>query len=335
VGSYVIGIRGYTIGMSFRWPTIVIILFAGVVLSVAVSWRFAMFSRALVKQEALNSIDAKLLWTKYVNAPIRGKGLEANRFEGSGRTEIALVIESTESIPVYFFDSCVLIRTGWPLRCLARERLSSVDSNNVYNLHEVAALIIPRKLGPVYWGERRLPIRVLWGGMIFNTLFYAFLSGLFIVALRKLRQRIRLDRKYCPQCNYNLCKSITATGAVCPECSHKVSEKLFERPKLILRWWMVPMLLPIIALFLAWTVGIVNWYRLSLYLSWEYPSAGHKVLFSLLVGLSLLFFIAIDVYPDRSSKQRIALAGAVALIFSVLTYLPIYILVIIYETWPN
>jgi len=95
------------------------------------------------------------------------------------------------------------------------------------------------------------------------------------------------------------------------------------------------MLLPLIALFIAWTVGIVNWYRLRLYLSWEYPLVEYKVLFSLLVGLSFLFINSIDAYDDRSAKQRISIAVAVSLLLSVLTYLPIYILVNIYETWPN
>ena len=261
--------------------------------------------------------------------------MRGERFEGSGITEIDISYGSSGDSPIYFLKGCILVRTGWPLRCLERERHYSFDPNYVSKLHEVATLILPHKLGPIYWGGRQLPLRVLWLGMILNTLCYAFISGLFIVALQKLRQRIRLDRKCCPQCNYNLCKSITATGAVCPECSQKVSVKLFERPKLFMQWWMVPMSLPSIAFFLAWTVGLVNWHQLRFYMSWEYPVMEYKVLTSLLVGLVFLFIIAFASYPDRYSKQRISIAGAVALILGVLTYLPIYILAVIYETWPG
>ena len=41
--------------MSFRWPTIVILFVVGVVLSVVVAWRCAMFSRVVGGPEALSS----------------------------------------------------------------------------------------------------------------------------------------------------------------------------------------------------------------------------------------------------------------------------------------
>ena len=146
--------------MPFRWPAIVIILFAGLVLSVIVSWRCAMFSRASDSREALSSNEAQSLWEKYVNAPIRGKGLQGNRFEGSGITEIDVSYESSETSPIFFMKSFMLVRTGWPLRCLERERHYSVDPNYVSTLNEVAALSLPQKLGPIYWGGRLLPLRV-------------------------------------------------------------------------------------------------------------------------------------------------------------------------------
>lgn len=95
------------------------------------------------------------------------------------------------------------------------------------------------------------------------------------------------------------------------------------------------MLLPLIAFLLTWIVGLVNWHQLRFYMYWEFPVGEYKTLISLLVGIVFLFIIAFGAYPDRSSKQRITLAGVVALILSVLTYLPIYILAVIYETWPN
>lgn len=320
--------------MSFRWPTIIMLLVAGVVLSIIVAWRCAMFSRPSDSREALSSIEAKSLWIKYINAPIRGKGLQGNRFEGRGITEIDVSYESSESSPIYFMKIFMLVRTGWPLRCLERERHYSVDPDFVSKLNEVAAIALPQKLGPIYWGGRLLPLRVLWVGFIFNTLFYALVSGSFIIALRKLRQRIRLDLKHCPNCNYNLCKSITIDGATCSECSHQIEMKLFEQSRLFLRWWMAPMLLPLIAFFFAWILGLVNWYQLRFYLYWEYPIFEWKVLISLFVTILFVFVIAFSAYPDRSAKQRNFIACAVALILSVIGYLPLLMLVVIYKTWP-
>lgn len=64
---------------------------------------------------------------------------------------------------------------------------------------------------------RALPLRPIWPGLLFNTLFYATLWSMpFIPRIaRHFRGNHRRKRHRCPTCNYDLRSLPTKT---CPEC---------------------------------------------------------------------------------------------------------------------
>lgn len=61
--------------------------------------------------------------------------------------------------------------------------------------------------------QRVLPLRFIWPGAAVNTVFYAALLWLLILAPRALRRSARLRRGSCLECGYPLGESM-----VCPEC---------------------------------------------------------------------------------------------------------------------
>ena len=63
---------------------------------------------------------------------------------------------------------------------------------------------------------RVLPLRPIWRGFVFNTIFYAVILSVLCYAPAKLRRSVRARRGMCPVCAYDLRH---ADHAVCPECS--------------------------------------------------------------------------------------------------------------------
>jgi hypothetical protein len=88
---------------------------------------------------------------------------------------------------------------GWPLPCL----WSSATSNDV-----LAGIDVGRTDGRV------LPTRPLWAGLIVNTLVYALLVSVIVLAI-PIRRRLRTRRGRCPRCAYELAGDL---AACCPEC---------------------------------------------------------------------------------------------------------------------
>ncbi len=62
---------------------------------------------------------------------------------------------------------------------------------------------------------RLLPLRPIWPGFAFNTLFYAALLWLLIPVPFALRRHIRRKRGLCVACGYDLRH---ANHDACPEC---------------------------------------------------------------------------------------------------------------------
>jgi hypothetical protein len=67
---------------------------------------------------------------------------------------------------------------------------------------------------------RVLPYRLIWRGMLINTVFYALILWLLIPGPFVLRRLIRLKRGRCPKCGYDLRGAPPEVGAGggCPEC---------------------------------------------------------------------------------------------------------------------
>lgn len=61
------------------------------------------------------------------------------------------------------------------------------------------------------WG---IPVRPVWSGLIFNTLFYTTLGTVPIVVVRWLTRVYRRRRNQCEGCGYDL----AGIDGTCPEC---------------------------------------------------------------------------------------------------------------------
>jgi len=67
-------------------------------------------------------------------------------------------------------------------------------------------------------GLQRLPLRPIWPGLAFNTLFYALLSWLTFASLRMVKHNRRYRRGLCPLCRYDL---LADYSNGCSECGWK------------------------------------------------------------------------------------------------------------------
>lgn len=73
-------------------------------------------------------------------------------------------------------------------------------------------------IGPVAF---KLPLRPIWLGLLGNTLFYAAIVLVMLVALRFHRTRRRRGRGRCVACGYELGEGV----GVCPECGLAISPR--------------------------------------------------------------------------------------------------------------
>ncbi len=65
---------------------------------------------------------------------------------------------------------------------------------------------------------RLLPLRPLWPGFAFNTVFYAVLLWILWLSPFVVRRAIRRKRGRCVNCGYDLRGTSGGGGEVCPEC---------------------------------------------------------------------------------------------------------------------
>jgi len=98
-----------------------------------------------------------------------------------------------------------VVETGWPAHFLAIEFWWEAHYHTPFTEYT----------GGLQLGRVLLPKRVLWRGLILDTLFYAVLIGLLLVGASQGRARLRKARDRCPKCAYDL-RGDLDTG--CPEC---------------------------------------------------------------------------------------------------------------------
>jgi len=94
---------------------------------------------------------------------------------------------------------------GWPLRCLALEFW--------WEFHYPTPFT--EQTSGLWLGRVLLPNRLLWRGVMLDTLFYSVLIGLLLVGAFEGRARLRRARGRCPKCAYDL-RGRLDEG--CPEC---------------------------------------------------------------------------------------------------------------------
>jgi len=97
---------------------------------------------------------------------------------------------------------------GWPVRCLAAERWWEMHGPTPFSWRSSALRI----------GAFAFPDRLLWGGLIVNTLVYGLLIWAIPTAWIRTTRLTRRWRGRCPACAYQLHDGL-ASG--CPECGWK------------------------------------------------------------------------------------------------------------------
>ncbi len=125
------------------------------------------------------------------------------------------------------WEQALRAQAGWPLRSLAGERWSAAARlQAVWSIlppapgrppagpEAVHVAAIPIQRSTAGGTQHRLaPLRPLWPGFAFNTLFYATLLWLLIPGTFVLRRFLRVRRGLCPKCAYPMGES-----SVCTEC---------------------------------------------------------------------------------------------------------------------
>ena len=102
------------------------------------------------------------------------------------------------------------IRCGWPTTSLAIEVRRS--PRNVPLPYELIGWNLARDVP--------LPARPLWSGLLVNTLFYATLLWLLLLGPFALRRFMRVRRGLCPKCAYPMGES-----EACSECGAELARK--------------------------------------------------------------------------------------------------------------
>ena len=113
-----------------------------------------------------------------------------------------------------FEDGDYAIRSGWPLPCVSAERrtfLVWVGDEGEWRESRIWGLgwRDPKSNGT----SVTLPLRPIWGGLVFDTFFYGGLLFAVRCGIRRVGGRRRLCQGFCPECTYPLMPS-----GLCPEC---------------------------------------------------------------------------------------------------------------------
>jgi hypothetical protein len=104
---------------------------------------------------------------------------------------------------------------GWPRHCLWFQARGTVFDNTVRNPELRGAMLWSGAPSAVTYDFRALPLRLIWPGILINSIFYAALWMMTLIAPGMLRRRWRRRCGRCAACGYDLRGQIEAR---CPEC---------------------------------------------------------------------------------------------------------------------
>lgn len=107
-------------------------------------------------------------------------------------------------------------RAGWPLRSFEGVSWRRVEKKVLVVQSRTGIISVASLRNPSR--EIALPVHVMPVGFALNSLVFAAVLWILLVAPLKLRQRSRLQRGLCPACAYPIGES-----AVCTECGKQVA----------------------------------------------------------------------------------------------------------------
>ena len=125
---------------------------------------------------------------------------------------------------------------------------------------------------------------------------------------------------------------MTDTGARCPECGSEYALAQLSVPRSLFRWWMVPLLLPLMAMVAYWGSGMTDWISLRYHFRWVEPIFTPRSFSSVVVLAFFVYLLGLWSYQDRPVGQRHAYAVAVALLLTPTSYTSAFILIVRFST---
>lgn len=307
-------------------------LLAGAGVNVLIAFRGGAI-RGLPSQEVhLSRAEAEALWHQYVGPIELGGEVQAYRYD---RWIASLTMLHTweSDATGYRYAGCRIFRAGWPMGTAQGEHHETREwSNDPFTpgrtrTRAEGIFTVPRRIGPIRAGQL-IPIRPIWTGMVVNSLFYALALAAASFVVRHTRRRARLGRRLCAECKYDLRGSMTDTGARCPECGSEYPPAQLSVPRSLVRWWMVPLLLPLMAMVAYWGSGMTDWISLRYHFRWVEPIFTPRS-FSYVVVLGFFVYqLGLWSYQDRPTGRRHAYAAAVALLLTPTSYASAFILIV-------
>jgi len=327
--------------MNRPYLRIIFCLFVGFTLTILLAWwcRWGSLMQWQALTRPLNLSECQKLWVKYAPNEKQFADLSGAQWTKPGSTEISFgCMQEGEQTTKYF--GCAVFQYGFPIRALEAKnhyweqfpnQVTTLGSMPQSQLKQYGWWAPPVSIGPFHmpW-MRELPIRPLWTGLITNTIFYAGLAWLCLALLTRIRRRARLDRRRCTHCNYAFHKTIAEgkTQIICSECGSILPTALLERPRQILRWWIMIILLPPLAFVGLFFLGIFSWITVRFRMLDGAPffTISNLVMISIVIGWLLV--LASFSYHDRPSCQRRTLAAIIALLIGPLSYICIFYMVL-------
>lgn len=109
-------------------------------------------------------------------------------------------------------NACTEHAFGWPMHALMSESVESFNPVGQGWQKVYAGIVVrPGGKGP---DLVVLPLRPIWSGFLFNTVFYAALAFAILYVPGTIRRSVRRRKGRCKACGYDL----RGSGGACPEC---------------------------------------------------------------------------------------------------------------------
>lgn len=316
--------------MKLRPAKLAICLLLGLAISTLVAWRCAIVGERASTSEEIPRDRVEALWREVVGPIAEKNELGGRHISAAGNTWYMFGEEpemmSDGSLRLNQILVVLRRQTGLPMRCVEGDDIIRTAAPPVYETHELRGYM---RIPPVSLLTGRttyaVPIRPLWFGLIINTICYGVAIWLIWWMIGAVCRRARFDRNRCPRCKHDLrAASRTHDTVTCSECGSKITTVLFNRPRMIFRWWMTPMLVPAIVLCALWFLGGFDWLWLRYQLRWGGNIFSLSTIILLALVAIFLFSIGLVAYHDRPQRSCRIIALCVAIVLTIVAYIPLH-----------